>query len=59
MRITAAKNHWGRWLDKLNFSILALFYCGTEMLLRTPQRFLAANVVRKAGATVLTLKIKI
>ena len=42
--VTAAKNHWGRWLDKILFSILATFCRGTTKLLRTPQRFLAANV---------------
>jgi len=46
LHTTAAKIHWGRWLDKLYFSILHLFYRGTTMLLRTPRRFLAAGVVQ-------------
>jgi len=46
--VTAAKNHWGRRLDKFYFSILHQFYRGTTMLLRTPQRFLAANVSEQA-----------
>ena len=54
--ITAAKNHWGRRLDKFYFSILATFYRGTSLLLRTPQRFLAANVSVKAILTVLMMR---
>jgi hypothetical protein len=42
---TAAKIHWGRRLDEFYFSILHFFYRGTRLLLRTPQRILAANVV--------------
>jgi len=47
--ITAAKIHWGRRLDKILFCILATFYRGTTTLLRTPQRFLAANVSVHCG----------
>jgi len=46
--LTAAKNHWGNELDKFYFCILHLFYRGITTLLRTPQRFLAANVSCKA-----------